>query len=971
MFAFYRNSFSIAACIFFTVATADAAPPADLDVESARAAYQREKAEADAAYSDFQTKKNIYDSAQNDLNSATQTVRNREQDLRNAEAAVNTLDVRIGRAEKQRNDYIAETDRIAIQIQSVDNQLGTEQAALQRLQRDRDQTERKLNRVNQRIRELERNPSDDEWTCIWADRGKEEHRGGHRASHSDKAEADRLAKEECESLHGNCVSRGCTQPDNSELRQAKQEKDQLERELSDLDNQIRTCENRIRSLDQNRDSYVQQDLRCRNEIRSLDTEIASLERERDRAERSIRTYESNLQVAQSELANARAYVNQVTPAYQSARTRSDREAAEAKTALAHYERIEANYQAARNKVLNAAHADAVVEAEREAEERARADATTVAAKDGTAKAEAKAAQDISGRDLFAGYWEGRGDAALLVTFATQYQDGQLDGKVRADRKAQSEDFAKGFNQAFGTLLANPPAQTVELDASVDTQEETNASGTFLTTSQMPITEVRPPVFVGPSKVAFLPPVGERPTVRAPVSNRTYYDPNCDNVVLPEFGPECKRQYDTSFAKAFGDKYAGTYQTRYVAEFNSTATAAYNAALGKTDAAALEQGRSTGVRERGVLDGFATRLAAAQREQFQMGEAHLDAYLEKGALIVVRSASLTDSSADGLLSPGEKAGVSFVVDNYGKQSTQKGAISFQKVQTEGLTGGKSVEWLPVPPGTRLTLKNAYSADVVSQIAGTKLMARGEVARAGGGGSFATVQAQDKVGFALELQRIVLDRKPKLNETMDAKFSFTNRTKSDLVETPVVLRVSPVFMEVEKLATPHTVPALAPGQTAEVTAKVKALTHVGENTDVQFYSDVQGASTVTQHFPQRVTVDRAAALLLFDRSLQEIPNSTVNVVAGTNFTIGVQVKYLRKTNSLGEIAWSVGKPSDASIRATGTSGVNYGIFSPSRKADVSWITFQVPASLKGKSGWVTVNLREGNVWQHTLAVYLNIQ
>src|SRR5690606_7421068 len=101
-----------------------------------------------------------------------------------------------------------------------------------RLRRQLENLQRQYDRVVDRIRELDRKiaqlknqPGTGNWTCVYVDKGWEEHAGGHRATHADKATAEAEAEKDCLAHHGSCVSRGCSQPPSPQLKAAVEQRE--------------------------------------------------------------------------------------------------------------------------------------------------------------------------------------------------------------------------------------------------------------------------------------------------------------------------------------------------------------------------------------------------------------------------------------------------------------------------------------------------------------------------------------------------------------------------------------------------------------------------------------------------------------------------------------------------------------------------------------------------------------------------
>ena len=168
---------------------------------------------------------------------------------------------------------------------------------------------------------------------------------------------------------------------------------------------------------------------------------------------------------------------------------------------------------------------------------------------------------------------------------------------------------------------------------------------------------------------------------------------------------------------------------------------------------------------------------------------------------------------------------------------------------------------------------------------------------------------------------------------------------------------------------------PGNEVKIDVQAQPSMWVGENTDVNVKvatANIGGFTTLVQPFPKRVAIDRSASLLLFDANGKEVPNSTILAQAGRRVTFLVAFKYLKDVALPGPFAFRVASTSQPDLVASPntTTGVNYGAWSPNMKADVVSLSFDVPNTLKGKTGWITITLLEGSQIIHDLPVYLNV-
>jgi hypothetical protein len=129
--------------------------------------------------------------------------------------------------------------------------------------------------------------------------------------------------------------------------------------------------------------------------------------------------------------------------------------------------------------------------------------------------------------------------------------------------------------------------------------------------------------------------------------------------------------------------------------------------------------------------------------------------------------------------------------------------------------------------------------------------------------------------------------------------------------------------------------------------------------------------SQPFPKAVHVDRDASLMVFDRNRAAIPSGVVEVRAGTSVGFWVRFKF-HADRQRGPFVVSMPRQSDPGIRHGNgsTTRIDLGYWSPGTSMGDSWVTYDVAANLRGKEGWIQLQLIEGGTPIHIQMVYLKI-
>lgn len=947
----------------------------DLDKDAARAAYDRQMRVVDQAQSTFDQIDSTYQSALGDLRQA-QSERQR---------AKRALD-----RERQRLSDIRSTiSSLQSQIRSIESSLRTTRdeyrvvhAEVQSLKQKVEDLEDREDRIRKRVRQLERRvnqlenaPGKGPWTCTYVDKGWEEHAGGHQATHKNKSKAQSQAEKACLEAHGSCKFSSCRQPPSPALKQARRQLKQAQERQKNIESNLRTAQRDLRRKQS-------QAATLNGRIQDLTSNLNQSRNELNRARTNETRQESvvfrardALDDAVRELGFAQGRVDSIRPSYLTAQAALQSEKQRANELYAYYQQVIANYNKALAQVYsqaeNAGRSHARLEANDRAPDPARQEARTHANVAATEKANGDRAQ----RDFGLGYDKGLANGPTLAGSA--YQSGVAQGGRRADAKALAEDFPRGYNEALKALAqaAPPGSETIRLQEGFPA--DPGGAGSYVAGQEMEVGSVQAPSFERPPTPVFTPPTVKDPSVVSPSPGFTHSSPPCSGLVLAEFEPLCRQRYRSTYRDYFADAYFSAYTAAYRAAFAVRAKAVYTNLIGKTDDSAMQAGIETGASDQGVLDGFAQSLSQAKTTQYQKGQQSLGTQLTSGYLLVYRSARLTDSNGDGVFAPGETLSLELTIDNYGQTPSPHRNLKVTFLSADGLKD-VSVQEQPLPAlsgETRTTVEGVLGADVATAKAGEKfaLKARLSLEVNGSEVDLGMVELGETTHFPLELVDIALAGTPRVNEEVEAAFTYVNRTNRAFPGGDLQLSTAPNLVEVVE-ANPTSLGSVGEGDEVQVAVTLKPGIWVGENTDVNFVSKVTDADGVeiSQTFPKGIQIERNASVRLFRFPGQPEPDATFEARAGGTVTFYGQFTYHAKGRLPGPFEIRAEKTSEPGLRliSNSTVAINYGPFWPGRQADPLRFTYRVPQSLKGKTGWVMLTAKEAGRVLHAQMVYIKV-
>jgi hypothetical protein len=903
--------------IFSTVVTA-----ADLDWAAAKLRYEQQQAIADQAEANYKRDNQELQRAQSKLMNEISRENTLRSNVGSYETELSNLNSQIARAE-------SDIPVVEGNLRSAESQRDRERQAISRFQMQEQREEREMRRSEGELRRAERELADE--------KGKA------------KPDENRVAQLEQE-----------VQRASQDFQRNRNQHERAERELRECQNRVRTLESEVISIN--------------NDLIQRRSNLAQLNRRRQDAVQSLQSARDDLRRQGDEVRMAEGRVADERRQVSNSKADFDRQTLLAQQAYRYYQTVVDNYNAERSRVISAAQNLGFGHGSNEAADRApapgAAEGSTVAARVGLASGNGEARI----RQTNDGYRAGR---STPTQDPVSYKTGTDEGIAMANRKAIAEDYPRGYNDALAATLASDPSAndtTTLPEVASPATPGAEDGGEWLYANQQAVQSAPTPAFGMPTDPAYKLPPAPATNVAAPNADRRFFGPNCGGVVLAEFGPLCQSSYESAYLDGYARTYRKIFGDNYLAAFNAQIKSEYDAALKQAYPAEYGAALSKAAKEQGILDGFASRLAVARGEQYTLGGAAWASYLASGHLIRAQTAALEETSGDTLFTPGEKASMAVIVDNLGGKVAPAGTLSASLKQATGMAVAADARALPrLAAGTRTTVKGALYGALAANQAGAQLALQANLNR--GLTALSTLEAKATVHFPVELQSITLAKVPKVEETVDATLRFKNLLTAKTAATPLAMSVVPGFATV--VGTGLQIPELEAGAETDVAVKVKPGVWVGRNTAVGFVAETENLGGITgkiaQQFPQKIEVDRVGSLLLFDWNGREIPSSSLTVQAGGIARFQSQFTFQGKVAAPGPFVLAASTVSDPGIRLVpnSTISVNYGQVWPGRKFDSVAFQYNIPATLKGKSGYILIALSEGSKLIHVQQIMLDIR
>ncbi len=446
----------------------------------------------------------------------------------------------------------------------------------------------------------------------------------------------------------------------------------------------------------------------------------------------------------------------------------------------------------------------------------------------------------------------------------------------------------------------------------------------------------------------------------------------------DFIPICREQYDTSYQTGFSRDFRESYGVSFKAGFSENIRPAYERALLQSFPDLFKQAEQRGAKDQGILDAFAQTMPQVKADEYARGRQLLSDTLSTGYLLSAQKLVILDGDADGVLTPGESVKLALTIDNHGKQASPLAGARFRIISHVGLENiqFEARELPAIQAQNRVKLTGVTQAKVAELSAGEKIRVEGVLELKTAAGDFVPigqVSTDSEVHFPLELEALTPAKAGRVDETISAKVRFRNRGSKQTDAVRATLLTQPAIVSVP--SGEISIPSLESGAASEMNILIKPGVWVGGNTLVKFVSRI-ASTTGTQNsqvFRQKIDIDRAGSLHLFDLSGKELPMATIVTSAGSTASFLAQFKFQRTTSLPGPFVVHATRTSDPEITlASGsTTSVNYGSWSPSKKADLLRFNYAVPTKLKGQSAWVMIQLSEANQAIHAMQVFLDVR
>lgn len=743
---------------------------------------------------------------------------------------------------------------------------------------------------------------------------------------------------------------------NREVQQALKKLDRKKKVLAKIESNLRSARDRKRTMIARRNSL-------QNQRPALRRRLASAREEARRLRHAVQVAESEVEDAEDERDRAENAL--------------DFAKAQATKAQSWFDQVLANYNRERDNVINVANAEAKVDGGTDGDTQAQKDGTPAGVQAGKDKGKAEGLNDGRDRDHAQGYRNGRAQATDPAN-KNVYLTGINQGKSLAAAKAQAESFPKGYNDSLEALLGAAPKGFESISLLDNISDDPGAQGKLLTAKKKHVGEVKGPFFPMLEDPDYNVPEASEPKFSIPDASKKNFSPPCSNLILDEFVPLCKRVYGDRYQSSFENEYGQVFRTLFEAGFNSVVQAAYDLGLLVKHEDETKKGYAVGVEHQGTLDGFNQDLAQAQIVAYAAGKAQLGADLAKGHLIRLNKVALRDSNEDGLLTPGEMIYLDVTLDNYGKMASPLRGLRVIVESAKGLEplSDQQRELPALAAQTRTELTHVIGSEVSELAGGDGIELRGRV-EALKDGSFVTL-VRFKVGgearFPLELMAIDLPEIGEVGEEVPAIFTFQNNTSDTIRDAEAKLKTDPNFVEV--IVEDPSIATLPPGESFDLEAAIKPGVWVGGSEKIKFVSqilNIPGIAKARQSFHKTVPVFRNASLELFTQSGKPLTNGRLRVRAGGRLRFRAKFVFHAKKTKRGPFIVRRAKNSDPGIKNSNhsTVSINYGSMGPGSKPSPWNLSYEIPKSLKGKTAWIMLTLKEGKRTIHAPMVYLDVE
>ncbi len=924
---------------------------------------------------DFEAAKRVWDDRRQELNSAQATLDRETNALVPLQQRVDQRTTQVNLAEARLQDLRTEQTSSQSELTTKRGQLTTETArrrdltrdineredALSDMQRRRDNLEGEVRSLREAvrqldflIRELENRPGDGPWTCVYVDSGWEEHSGGHRSTNNDRAAAADAAEAACLAVHGSCELSDCAQPDSAELRRARADREDVQRDL----------DAKVRELDRAEADYreIRDDLEdLRDDLDDAEDAITTLNQRITWLENRIASLQSQISSAVQELDEARDDLNVARASRDgqrvvvaSARTARDAAASRERDASAYYQTVLGNYNTGLAEATSHGRSDAEGDSGREGAERATAsgtaDGNSRGAAAGTAEGLADSVQVAAARGYNFGLAQGRTDPRL----STAYQNGLAAGASVAEGKAAAEDFPTSYNSRLNEVFAVPPTHAASYDITTELPEVPGRSGPLQDATPRPIGSLDAPADANHAEPAVEVPAVDSPNVIVPAADRRYYAPDCGGEPIQAFVRACTDAYAANYVSGYQTGYRRQYLAKYAQAFRSAAAPAYATARATQHQDTYDAQAALGGRDVGVLDGFSRTLSAARTRAAQSGRQAVEELRGRGILPVLRVASLEQAVDDGVFSPGEAVKLSVVLDNYGLLNAAEGSLRIRLIDLENLGFSLVIRALPaVAADSRVTLTGVLTG-ATAQTAGRVMKLRA-ILETSAGSPVDEAVFQDGIRLPLELSDVTFPGPLRIGAVANATLKIKNNTNASLeaVDAPFSLVGEGLTSAVRSVR----IPEIGAGQIADVTVAVTPTAYANPNSLVSFElapGAIGGGAAVTISKSIGITVSRSGVLELCLPTCGAPVNMPLRVRAGQAFSLPMQFRFTgtqAQNFDFGKLATS----NSGISNAEGTFRVGPGQWGPQSAPYPVTFAYNVSAALRGTTQWISLDVK----------------
>ncbi|MCX6118017.1 MAG: hypothetical protein NT027_10780 [Proteobacteria bacterium] len=935
----------------------------DIDIESAQANYNQEKAEADAAKVEFQNAQNEIQPYHDQLKTAKLQLSAAANQLNVAKSNLSGIVSQIASKNSQLSNENSRLEQLILEASNIRGDISRSELNLNSLERERQDKAREIHNMEVRVRQLRQSA---DWECTWVDTGHEEHWGGHRSTNANKQTANDAARDACFAAHSNSCNFVSCERDSQQIRDLEQRIADANSELQRIDSRISDTNQQIVNhqirLDQNQS---QQEI-TRNRILNLQAEISSLNDSRFDAQHRVDEAASQVAIAQAEVNQAQSEVNARMPAFNFAKAEFEREVAESLAAKKYLDQVVANYNEEKKNAIQLGKSSGERDGGREGSERGTDAGAQLGGVDGNLKGKEKGQKDAVERSLAKGYAVGKQSGSTDPSLSTHFARGLSIGEKLAETNAINEKYPEGFMKAKAEVLASTPANSVTVDISDSIAQDPGSNGVDLRDARKDIIPSAAPQFKAPIEPQAMPPKPGAVQIKVPAKDGRYEDQPCDGLRKTEFIEACKSEYSQGYLRGLSQDFKSKFQIQYDLQFTQNAAPAYQSAFQNDAPASFEQGKNVAAEHLGIEAGYAKVYQDLATAQLARGDLEFRNSLNEGHLLVLRSVSVIESSGDGILQPSELAKLSITIDNLGKLSSPLDLI---RVKISSKQNADSLNFeirkLPSLAGqTRTTLQGVVSVKSTGISAGDLVQLDGEIEVIEDGVSkpISAFTAKAETHFPIEITAV---KSPalSLSQYSVASITFKNMTNRTLEGQKIFLARKPKNLLAQN---PDGIgfPVLEAGKEKVFNVSIKPDYTVDSSNPAEILSELlsaDGKVVSAQLLKPDLSVNREASVTLVNMDGSPI-NQSIRVKAGTTkqFKIGLSCPIVINQSRFNFGIYSFSEPGVGTAPGTGIRFLDRDC--PAKPSYQELAVF-IPLSVKGKKVKIETGIQTRGAFIHT--------